>query len=127
MKLQTKKIGDRGEELAAEYLQRKGYTILQRNYRQRYGEIDLIAMKDDVLIFCEVKRSRYNGESHPEIRVDWKKQIKLSQCAKAYLAGSPPPFESCRFDVIAVKIHRGRNIVDHIENAFWPPEGWDEE
>lgn len=123
-KLNKKDVGDRGEELAAEYLQMNGYAILQRNYRQRFAEIDLVALKDGVLVFCEVKSSRYAGESHPEIRVDYKKQIKLAQCADAYLADDPPPYDACRFDIIAVKTQRGRDVVEHIENAFWPPEGW---
>ncbi len=123
----TKTIGDKGEDLAAEYLVRKSYTIVERNYRQRFAEIDLIAMKDGVLVFCEVKRSRFEGESHPEIRVDSKKQIKIARCARVFLAGSPPPFHSCRFDIITVKKQRGKDYVEHITNAFWPPEGWDEE
>lgn len=127
LKAELKKVGDQGEDLAAEYLERKGYTILQRNFRRRSGEIDLIAYRKGVLAFCEVKSSRYRGESHPEIRVDCKKQIKLTRCARAYLLANPPPFEACRFDVIAVKAHQGRTVVEHIENAFWPPDGWEEE
>lgn len=128
MAKQSKKdVGNRGEKLAAEYLQKHGYTILQSNYRRRFAEIDLVAFREGVLVFCEVKSSLYAGESHPEIRVDHKKQIKLAQCANAYLADDTPPYDTCRFDVIAVKTHRGRDVVEHIENAFWPPDGWDEE
>jgi putative endonuclease len=121
----TKMVGDEGEDLAADFLLERGYAILERNYRQRFAEIDLIAIKDGVLAFCEVKSSHYPGESHPEIRVGYKKQIKLAQCAQAFLAANPPAYESCRFDVITVKLQQGRRIIDHIENAFWPPDGWD--
>ncbi len=127
LKTATKEIGDKGEDIAAKYLQEKGYTLLQRNYRLRIGEIDLIAEKQGVLVFCEVKRSRFQGQSHPELRVNHDKQVKLARCAQAFIADRSPSFESCRFDVIAVKTQRGRNVVEHFENAFWPPDGWDEE
>jgi len=126
LKEDRKRAGDRGEEAAANFLQNTGYTILKRNYRQRFGEIDIIAFRDGVLVFCEVKSSRYAGESHPELRVDWKKQIKLSRIARAFISETQFSFESCRFDVIAVKTVRGREVIEHIENAFWPPEGWEE-
>jgi putative endonuclease len=122
-----KQVGNRGEELAAQYLMQMGFVILARNYRKRIGEIDLIAEKDGILAFCEVKRSRFEGESHPELRVNAAKQKKLARCAQIYLSEHPLDFESCRFDILAVKTVRGREIIDHIENAFWPPEGWDEE
>ena len=120
-------MGDGGEDLAAEYLLRQGYVILERNYRKRFGEIDIIAEKDGVLVFCEVKRSRFGGESHPELRVNTAKQKKLARCAYAFLAEHLLDFEACRFDILSVKQHQGREIIEHIENAFWPPDGWDEE
>jgi len=116
---------DRGEDLAAQYLQSKGYTILERNWRRRFGEIDIVALKEGVMVFCEVKRSRFSGPSHPEIRVDLKKQFKLARLARAYLATDPPNVESCRFDIIAVKTIQGRDVIEHIENAFFPPDDWD--
>ena len=120
-----KATGDRGEELAAQFLEAKGYAIVERNWRSRGGEIDLIALKEGVLVFCEVKSSQFSGPSHPEIRVDLKKQFKLSQLARAYLANDPPGVETCRFDIIAVKDVQGRDVIQHIENAFWPPDDWD--
>lgn len=109
------------------YLASKGYEIIKCNFRQRFGEIDLIAQKDGVLAFCEVKRSRYRGRSSPELRVDRKKQIKLARCARAYLSECHPDFQTCRFDIITIKTRQGRDVIEHFENAFWPPEGWDEE
>lgn len=121
-----KKIaGDRGEELAAQYLQAKGYSIIERNWRRRFGEIDIIALKSGVMAFCEVKLSQFSGPSHPEIRVDLKKQFKLARLARAYLAKDPPGVESCRFDIISVKNIQGRDVIEHIENAFFPPDDWD--
>jgi len=127
LKISTKAVGDRGENLAVDFLIQKGYVLLQRNYRKRYGEVDIIAREGGTLIFCEVKRSRYEGDSHPELRVDRKKQIKITRCARSYLSDDPPAFESIRFDIITVTSRQGRDIIEHIENAFWPPEGWEEE
>jgi putative endonuclease len=122
----SKKIaGDRGEDLAAQYLESRGYSLVARNWRRRWGEIDLIALKGGIMIFCEVKCSRYEGETHPEIRVDRTKQIKLARLARAYLALEQPKIESCRFDVVAVKKEQGRDVIEHIENAFLPPDDWD--
>ena len=126
MGISTKESGDRGEDIATQFLVNNGFTIIERNFRKRFAEIDIIARKGDELVFCEVKRSNYSGESHPELRVDYKKQIKLARGASAYLAEHEIQFDSVRFDVITVKVHQGREVVEHIENAFWPPDGWDE-
>ncbi|TKJ40289.1 YraN family protein [candidate division LCP-89 bacterium B3_LCP] len=122
----TRDIGNEAEGQAAQYLQNKGYRIIVRNYRIRFAEIDIIAQKDDVLVFCEVKSSRFSGESHPEIRVGHKKQIKIAKCAQSFLVENRPSFDSCRFDIISVKLVRGETVVEHFENAFWPPDGWDD-
>ncbi len=121
-----KAVGDRGERLAETYLTGEGFAILERNYRRRCGEIDLIAEKDGVLVFCEVKRSRYEGESHPELQVGYRKQLRLARTALRYLAEKQPQIEECRFDIITVRERQGRITIEHLENAFVPPEGWDE-
>ncbi|MCX6639261.1 MAG: YraN family protein [bacterium] len=126
MKASTKKIGDSGEDAALQYLESQGYRILTRNFRTRSGEIDIIAVKEKVLVFCEVKASTFSGEAHPEIRVDRRKQIKLSRCALQYITEEKIESDSYRFDIITIKQEKGRQVVEHIENAFWPPEGWDQ-
>jgi len=78
-----------------------------------------------ILCICEVKRSRYSGESHPELRVDHKKQVKIVRTAMKYLAERPENFDSVRFDILTVTTDQGRDYVEHLENAFWPPEGWE--
>lgn len=120
-----KEVGNRGEDLAAQYLQIKGYQILARNWRQRTGELDLVALRQGVLVIGEVKSSRYAGEAHPEIRVDRRKQMQLARLARAYLAQNPATFHTVRFDVITIHAHQGREVIEHYENAFWPPEGWE--
>lgn len=127
MKVSKKATGDRGEEMAVEFLRNTGHTILGRNYRQRAGEIDIIALKDAELIFCEVKSSRYPGDSHPELRVGYKKRIKIARVARHFMAENELSFDSCRFDILTVKKSSGREVIEHLKNAFWPPNGWDEE
>ncbi|RJP72914.1 MAG: YraN family protein [Candidatus Zixiibacteriota bacterium] len=122
MTCSTKAAGNRGEELAAQFLQARGFTILDRNWRQRWGELDLVAARDGLLVFCEVKASRFEGDCHPELRVDFPKQRTLTRLARAWLAGHDGDWTQSRFDVIAVKIVQGREVVEHLENAFWPVE-----
>lgn len=125
MTASKKELGDRSEELAAQYLRTKGYTLLDRNWRCRSGELDLIAAKDGLIIFCEVKSSRFPGETHPEIRVNRVKQLKIVRTANQYLAQTQYAFNTVRFDVIVLKQSKGRGIIEHLENAFWPPDEWE--
>jgi putative endonuclease len=122
-----KELGDRSEDLAAQYLRQKGYTILDRNWRCRSGELDLIAEKDGLLVFCEVKSSRFPGEVHPEIRVDRRKQMKIVRSANQYLAQEQSAYSAIRFDVVVLKQSAGRDLIEHLENAFWPPDDWEDE
>jgi len=64
---ERKKIGSIGEKLAADYLERIGYSILQRNFRCRYGEIDIIACNSEYLVFCEVKTRKGSAPLHPSL------------------------------------------------------------
>jgi putative endonuclease len=126
MTFSTKQTGDKGEDLAVQFLKNNGYDILNRNWRWgRSGEIDVVARKGGILVFCEVKMSTFAGDAHPELRVDHRKQMNLSKLAQAYMIQNPCYFDSVRFDIIAVKPHHGRDMIEHFENAFWPPEGWD--
>ena len=117
-----KEIGNRGEEATYRYLCQKGYKVIDRNYRSRIGEIDLVALDPrGVLIFVEV-RSR-TGVSHgaPEESVDYRKQNKLRMLAQHYMLVHPKLSENpCRFDVIAVYFEGVQSIqkINHIENAF---------
>lgn len=123
----TKAVGNRGEDLATQFLASGGYEILHRNWRcGRSGEIDIVARKAGVLVFCEVKRSCWEGEAHPELRVDHTKQVRLSRLAQNYIVQHPCFFEAVRFDIIAVTSRQGRDVIEHLENAFWPPDGWDQ-
>ncbi len=114
---QTTKLGLYGEELVAQHLQKDGFTILEKNYRQRCGEIDIIAQKNDLLVFVEVKlrRSEYFDLSHVITR---SKQRKIITTAKIYLAYNKVDDTACRFDVAFVTYtHKNPDIL-YIPHAF---------
>lgn len=119
----SKQIGAAGEELAASYLKRKGYRILERNYRWRRGEIDVVAEKERIMVFVEVKTARQPFFGAPESWVDEHKQRQIGRAAQHYLFEREIADVDCRFDVIAITRERGRWNVEHIENAFWLESG----
>lgn len=109
-----------GENLAARYLQRKGFKILDKNFLSRIGEIDLIASRKDLLVFCEVK-TRLNKEfGEPFEAVTTYKQERLRRLAECYLQKNQYCFGEVRFDVISILLADGgtRAQIDHIKNAF---------
>ncbi len=112
--------GKKGEEFAAEYYRKLGYTVREMNYHSRYGEIDVIAENDFQIVFSEVKTRSSNTRTNPREAVDKKKQQKLTLTALKYLEKS-----GCeklpRFDVFEVWVNDGRIYkFNNIENAFEP-------
>lgn len=114
--MNNRRTGTKYETAAAEYLRGKGYGILARNFRCRYGEIDIIAEKDGILVFLEVK---YRGSAccgTPLEAVDARKQRRVCKAAMYYYAGHGyRDGRPCRFDVIGID---GEGTVRHVENAF---------
>jgi len=117
--ISTIDTGRRGEDLAAELLLKHRYVILQRNYRWARGEIDIIAKKEGVLVFVEVKTARGNAFGDPETWVTERKQQQIGLVAERYLQEKEIQDMDCRFDVIAVKADGRQWQIKHIENAFW--------
>ena len=116
-------LGQRGEDLAAAYLLDAGYRIVERNYRNHYGEIDIIAFslaqKTKTLVFVEVKTRKNTLFSYPSEAVTPKKQIQISKVALEYLAKNKLTEIAARFDVVAVILpDNGPPQIDLIENAF---------
>ena len=115
------RLGRRGEDLAAEHLQRRGLAVIARNHRTRFGEIDLIAHDGTTLVFVEVK-TRRDGPGSPWDALGETKRRQVRQMARAYLAEVPhrPPARQYRFDAVGVVIDaRGRLVrLDHLEGAF---------
>lgn len=113
-------IGQKGERIAAEFLEKKGYQIRERNFRCKLGEIDLIALQDEFLVFVEVK-SRYHSESkiNPLISMTRKKCSRIRLLGKMYLAKHNIKTRQPRFDVIGIVFQSSqRYSLEHIENAF---------
>ena len=118
MAVNLREQGNKGEDLAVEYLMKKGYRILQRNYRFERGEIDIIAEDLDALVFIEVKsRSSHSfGEPHEAVTVHKREQIR--KIAAGYLFTESIDERECRFDIIAIQ-HTGSTVdIQHFENAF---------
>jgi putative endonuclease len=107
-----------GEQAAARHLERRGLTILDRNWRIRLGELDLVARDGAVLVFVEVKTRRSSSFVDPAAGVDFHKQCRLRRLAEAYLALERPAPGPCRFDVVSVVLERRDPVVRHIVDAF---------
>lgn len=114
----TRGVGDRGEELALRRLLAEGYELVERNYRTRYGEIDLILRHADSLIFVEVKLRRGTSFGDPAEAVTPRKQQTIRSIAEQYIAEWEPYFDEARFDVVAIVDTGAEPTVRHIEGAF---------
>ena len=111
-------LGERGENVAAKFLTDAGYKIIQRNFRCKLGEIDLVARQGKVLVFVEVK-TRSDETVRPEDQVNATKQHQITKAADMYLSRFGMPQPPARFDVIAIHWPEGRQpIIRHHENAF---------
>ncbi|WP_267913549.1 YraN family protein [Rubrobacter xylanophilus] len=112
--------GARGEELALAHLLRRGYTLIERNYRTRRGEIDLIMMDGEDLVFVEVKLRRSAGFGEPVEAVTPAKQRRLRLAAGRYLAERAPAHGGVRFDVVGVLAPAGgKPRITHVRQAFF--------
>jgi putative endonuclease len=116
--LKNRASGAWGEELALRYLTRQGYTLVERNYRTRYGELDLIVRQNNTLVFVEVKLRRGTGFGDPLEAVTPHKQAKIRSLAELYLLDREPAFDTVRFDVVGILLGKGPPRVQHIEDAF---------
>lgn len=113
-------LGARGEQLAAEHLERLGYEILARNHRTRFGELDVVARDGEALVFVEVKTRRAGG-GVPWDNLHSAKREQVRRMASAWLNDTPHRFfPELRFDAIGVTIDAGDRLVslDHEIDAF---------
>lgn len=128
MTVARQRLGRAAEELVASRLARAGFTILERNARVRTpelaGEIDLIAIEKDRIVFVEVKAGSAGARAGPErpaLAVDRRKQLRLRRLARAWLAGAEglPLFAAVRFDVVGVQVNGARIVAyEHFRGAF---------
>ena len=112
-------LGKLGEELAVEYLIKKGYQILERNWRSGHKEIDIIAQKDDILVIVEVKTRTSDDYGDPDIAVGAYKQRMLIWAADAYVRYKNLNVD-VRFDIISIVFTDDEPQIEHIEDAFIP-------
>lgn len=113
--MNKRETGSRYEDAAVAYVEALGYHILERNYRDRYGEIDIIARDGSYVVFLEVKYRRDEGLGYPEEAVDKRKQQRIRHTASFYLYRSGLGEETpCRFDVVSIM----GNKIKVIKNAF---------
>ena len=116
---ESQHLGKQGEDLAVEALRRRGYAILARRYRTRFGEIDIVAEDAGAVVFVEVKaRATHRCGSAAEAVTAWKRR-RIGAMALDYLARAGRLQDRCRFDVVAIDgVRTGRVQVNVIENAF---------
>jgi putative endonuclease len=116
----TPDLGQRGERLAVKFLRRRGYIIITRDHRSRFGEIDIIAVDGRTVVFVEVKTRTEHGGGHPADAVNADKQRRLTRAAQAYRRQHSLEGHSARFDVIAITwpAGKGQPVIEHFLNAF---------
>jgi putative endonuclease len=115
-------LGWFGEELACAELEKRGYAVITRRYRTKWGELDIIARHGEYLAFVEVKARQDGSFGDPEEAVTLRKQQRIVQMATDYLARLGMPDVPCRFDVVGINLESDPPHVTIIEDAFRP--GW---
>lgn len=111
--------GKNNENIAARFLQEKGYRIIKRNWRYGKKEIDIISEKDNLLIIIEVKSRLTKSVMRPEEIVSMKKQLLIIEAAEAFIVQNGLDHE-VRFDIIFVDNNQPDVRIEHIQDAFYP-------
>ena len=123
-KTPSQRVGSQGEDIAADYLEKNDYKIVQRNYRSRRGEIDIICMdesgaaENNVLVFVEVKSRRVLDYGVPTESVTSEKIGRMRQAAEVYLMLNDLDEVSCRFDVIGIVFNPKGTHIEHIQDVI---------
>lgn len=116
--MNNKTTGNLGERLAKEYLIKNDYIILEINFTTKIGEIDIIAKRDDIVIFIEVKTRKSLKYGRPYEAVDYRKTQKIIKVAQNYIVYKAREDTQYRFDVIEVLLNE-KIEINHIKDAFW--------
>ena len=111
-------FGKESESLAVRYLKKNGYKIIEHNYRNKIGEIDIIAKEKGTLVFVEVKARKTHVFGNPKWAVTPKKQRKISMVALYYLKATKQTHVKARFDVVALSSAKDNFQIEIIKNAF---------
>lgn len=116
LELKGSALGKFGERISTEFLERRGFEILERNWRCPYGEADIIALDEDVLVFIEVKTRKGSEETIPEVAIDAQKIAIYEKISKAYL-NIHPGYEFVRFDALSLTVFSNDSgKIRHITN-----------
>jgi putative endonuclease len=116
--VKTKPLGRKGEDLAASHLRNLGWEILERNYRTKLGEIDLVCRDHDSIVFVEVKTRASADFARPDESVTQRKRAKLRRLVEDYLVTHRLESRDVRFDVLGVTLSGRRPEFEHIVGAF---------
>jgi putative endonuclease len=111
-------FGQEGERIAERYLSKKGYRLVERNYRCPVGEVDLIVLDRRVIVFVEVKTRRHERFGVPLESVHTRKQQKMIKAALWFLSDHKLHERDARFDVVGISFGGQEPVVEHVENAF---------
>lgn len=116
----NKDIGSFGESLARDYLISKGYKILNMNFRNKFGEIDIICKKNNLLIFCEIKSRYSNSFGSPIESITCYKQKQIIKLSELYLISKKYYNFNVRYDIIEVIFNTitSSHIINHVQDAF---------
>ena len=118
MSAATQALGELGERIAERWLRRRGWRILARRYRSGHRDLDLVAERDGVVAFVEVKARRGGRFGDPVAAVGWRKQRELGRSAAVWAARHGGVGRAFRFDVIGILLDGSRVRVRHVEHAF---------
>ena len=110
-------LGKDGEALAVSFCKKKGYRVLEKNYRTAFGEIDIIARDGDVIVFIEVKTRTDDTFGYPFEAVDARKREKIRKVALCFMKKFKQEVPA-RFDVFSISIAGGEKQIEHIKDAF---------
>jgi putative endonuclease len=118
--VRRKAVGDEGERLAVDFLKKKGYRILETNYRCRSGEIDIVARQGEALVFIEVRTKTNVSFGLPEESISFTKRQHLEASAESYLQENSQDPPSWRIDLVAVELDADNRLkrIEQIQNAF---------
>jgi putative endonuclease len=115
----SKRLGERGEDAAAAYLERIGVNVVERNWRSAHGEVDIVALDGETVVLCEVKTRRTRAKGDPEESITAAKRRRYARLAEAYLQESGLTEVALRFDVIALLVvAEDRALLRHHRGAF---------
>ena len=120
--MSNQSLGQQGEQIAAEYLQKNGYAICERNFRYKsFGELDIVASKKGKIVFVEVKTIRARPNFQPEDQITAKKQNQLRKMTQIYLSAKKLPADAPQqIDIIAIELDKDDMVVAmrHHQNAI---------